>query len=240
MKVLGIQRPGPADLMTIGNAACGAVAVLVVVAYGTRPAADLSTSGIRAVTILLLVGTIFDTLDGAFARGGRGTPLGPMLDSLADALSFGVAPAMLLASIGMRGASTPEQVAVGLGMVAYVAAALLRLADFSSTRHEDAAFTGLPSPLAAGLAVAIAFLSDSPYVIAVGLGLVGYMMVSRLGYPKQRGPVLGAALLAWTFGIAGSLGLYDVRIGAVVIIVVIGVLLPVLPAIISRDRQPAL
>lgn len=234
-----MQRPGPADLMTLANAACGAIAVLVVVSYGTRPAGELATDGIRAVTVLLLVGTIFDTLDGAFARGGRGTPLGPLLDSLADALSFGVAPAVLLAAIGMRGAGTPEQVAVAIGMILYVSAALLRLADFSSGRHEDAGFTGLPSPLAAGLAVAVAFLSDSPLVIAAGLALIGLLMVSRLAYPKQKGPVLGAAMLAWSFGIAGSLGLYDVRIGAVVIIVVIGVLLPLLPLITRRDRLSA-
>lgn len=233
------MRPGPADLMTLANAACGAVAVLVVVSYGTRPAGDLATDGIRAVTVLLLVGTIFDTLDGAFARGGRGTRLGPLLDSLADALSFGVAPAVLLASIGMRGADLGEQVAVGSGMILYISAALLRLADFSSGRHEEAGFTGLPSPLAAGLAVAVAFLTDSPLVIAAGLAVIGFLMVSRLAYPKQKGPVLGAAMLAWTFGIAGSLGLYDVRIGAAVIIVVIGVLLPLLPLATDRDRLPA-
>lgn len=234
-----MQRPGPADLMTLGNAACGAVAVLVVAAFGSRPAADLTTDGIRAVTVLLLVGTIFDTLDGQFARGGRGTPLGPLLDSLADALSFGVAPAVLLGAIGLRGADPAQRVAVAVGVVVYVAAALLRLADFSSGRHEDQRFTGLPSPLAAGLAVAVAFLSASPWVIAAGLVVIGALMVSRLGYPRQQGPVLGAALLAWVFGIAGSLGLYDVRIGAVVILVSIGLLLPVLPLLGGRDRAPA-
>lgn len=236
MRILGIQRPGPADLMTLVNASCGAAAVLVVLAYADRPQHDLATSGIRTVTLLLLVGTIFDTLDGAFARRGGGTRLGPMLDSLADALSFGLAPAVLLAQLGMRGASTLESSFVVVGFLCYVGAALLRLADFSSSRQEDVQFTGLPSPLAAGVVVAIAFLSTSPIVVAVGLAVVGVMMVSRLAYPKQRGPVVAAALFAWVFGIAGTLGLYDVRIGAVVILFVIGFVMPALPALTAREH----
>lgn len=239
MRVLGIQRPGPADLMTLVNAACGAAAVLVVLAYADRPEHDLATSGIRTVTLLLLVGTIFDTLDGAFARRGGGTRLGAMLDSLADALSFGLAPAVLLAQLGLRGASTAESACVVVGFLGYVGAALLRLADFSSCRQGDVQFTGLPSPLAAGVVVAIAFLSTSPLVVAVGLAGVGLMMVSRLVYPKQRGPVVAAALVAWGFGIAGTLGAYDVRIAAVVMLFVILVVMPALPAITARERAAA-
>lgn len=239
MKILGIQRPGPADLMTLVNASCGATAVLVVLSYADRPERDLATSGIRTVTLLLLIGTIFDTIDGAFARRGAGTRLGAMLDSLADALSFGLAPAVLLAQLAMRGSSTLENVFVVAGFLCYVAGALLRLADFSSARQDDPRFTGLPSPLAAGLVVAIAFLNTSPFVVAIGLAVVGLMMVSRLAYPKQRGPVLAAALFAWVFGIAGTLGLYDVRIGAIVMLCVIGVVMPVLPRVVDRERSAA-
>jgi len=236
VRFLGIQRPGPADLMTLVNASCGAAAVLVVVSYAGRPVQDLATSGIRTVTLLLLVGTIFDTLDGAFARRGGGTELGGMLDSLADALSFGLAPAVLLAQLGMRGATTLESAFVVVGFLCYVGCALLRLADFSSCRHADAQFTGLPSPLAAGLVVAIAFLTTSPVAVAVGLGVVGLMMVSRLAYPKQRGPVVAAALFAWVFGIAGTLGAYDLRIAAVVMLFVIGIVMPALPALVPHER----
>lgn len=238
MRFLGIQRPGPADVMTLVNASCGAAAVLVVLNYANRPERDLATNGIRTVTLLLLVGTIFDTLDGAFARRGGGTRLGAMLDSLADALSFGLAPAVLLAQLGMRGSTTLESSLVVVGFLCYVGAALLRLADFSSSRLEDKRFTGLPSPLAAGAVVAIAFLTTSPLVIAAGLGAVGLMMVSRLAYPKQRGPVIAAALVAWTFGIAGTLGAYDVRIGAVVMLFVIVIVMPALPALVPHERAP--
>jgi hypothetical protein len=86
--------------------------------------------------------------------------------------------------------------------------------------------------------VAVAFLTTSPFVIAAGLTAVGLMMVSRLAYPKQRGPVIGAALVAWALGIAGTLGAYDVRIGAVVMLFVIVIVMPALPALVSHERAP--
>ncbi|WP_372728165.1 phosphatidylcholine/phosphatidylserine synthase [Nocardioides sp.] len=235
MKVLGITRPGPADVMTLMNAVCGAAAVLVVLSYAARPPADLAESGVRAATLLLLAGTIFDSLDGAFARGGRGTALGGMLDSLADALTFGFAPAVLLAQLGFVTASGPGRVLVVLGFLAYVSGALLRLADFSSSRQDDPAFTGLPSPLAAAAVVSLAFLTTSPLVIGIGLAALGLMMVSRLSYPKLRGPLVAAALAAWIGGILGTLGAFDMRIFAAVILLLIG-LTPVLPALMPRER----
>ncbi|WP_205475175.1 CDP-alcohol phosphatidyltransferase family protein [Nocardioides sp. SYSU D00038] len=239
MRLLGVQRPGPADVMTLANAACGAAAVLVVLHFAERSPATLDTDGIRTVTILLLIGTIFDTLDGRLARGGRGTRLGPMLDSLADALSFGLAPALLLAQLGLHTATGGERLAIGAGFIVYVGGALLRLADFSSGRLGDHRFTGLPSPLAAGLAVATGLLTSTPWIVAAVLAAVGVLMVSRLGYPKQRGPILAGAMVAWVFGIAGSLGVYDVRIGAVVILFVIGVVMPALPLLDLRHRAAA-
>ena len=235
MKVLGITRPGPADVMTLANAACGAAAVLVVLSYAARPPADLADSGVRAATLLLLAGTIFDSLDGAFARGGRGTTLGCMLDSLADALTFGFAPAVLLAQLAFVQATGPGQVLVVFGFLGYICGALLRLADFSSSRQDDPSFTGLPSPLAAAAVVSLAFLTTSPLVIGLGLALLGLMMVSRLPYPKLRGPLVAAALLAWLGGILGALGAFDMRIFAVVILTLIAIT-PVLPALMPRER----
>ncbi len=235
MRMLGITRPGPADMMTLTNAACGAAAVLVVLSYAGRPAQDLAATGVRAATLLLLAGTIFDALDGAFARHGRGTSLGGMLDSLADALTFGLAPAVLLAQLGLTGASPLGKVLIVLGFLAYISGALLRLADFSSSRQDDPHFTGLPSPLAAAAVVSLAFLTTSAVAIAIGLAVLGMMMVSRLTYPKLRGPLVAAAVLAWVFGIAGTLGTFDMRIFAIVILALI-CLTPALPAILPRQR----
>lgn len=237
MRLLGIERPGPADVMTLCNASCGASAILVVIAFASRPDAELLHSGVRLVALLMIAGTLFDSLDGMFARRrGGGSSLGGMLDSLADAVTFGLAPAVLLVEIGLRTGDPATRLLLLVGFLAYVAGALLRLADFSSARHADAEFTGLPSPLAAVLLLSVAFLTSTPLLIALSLGVAGLMMVSRIAYPLQRGPVLAAAGLAWVFGLAGTLGLYDVRIPATVAILVIGVVMPLVSMLHPHER----
>lgn len=239
MRLFGTTRPGAADVMTLGNAVCGGAAVLVVMAYAARPLHDLAHTGVRLVVVLLLAGTIFDCLDGRFARRGGGTGMGPMLDSLADAVSFGLAPATLLAQVALRGADLPGQVLVVAGFVVYVCGALLRLADFSSCRQSDDHFTGLPSPLGAAALLSLALLSTDTRVLAVGMGAVGLMMVSRLAYPLQRGPVVAVALLGWVLGLAGTLGVYDVRIFAGFVLVMIGVVLPLAPVVAGHHDRAA-
>ncbi|MDA5193264.1 CDP-diacylglycerol--serine O-phosphatidyltransferase [Govanella unica] len=146
----------------------------------------------------IAVGAIFlaallDTLDGRVARMVKGTSrFGAELDSLADVISFGVAPAVLiylwtLSSLG------------GIGWVlalAFAVCCALRLARFNVMSTDDqppsAFFVGLPSPMAAGLALWPLVLSfqfpDSvlarpaavaPYV-APYFALVGLLMVSQI------------------------------------------------------------
>lgn len=237
MRFLGIQRPGAADVMTLGNVCCGAAAILVVVGFAGRGEAELADSGLRLVALLLLAGTIFDSLDGAFARHGGGSSLGAMLDSLADAVTFGVAPAILLTALGLHGATRPEQVLLVVGFLVYVSGAVLRLADFSSVRHGETRFTGLPSPLAAMLLLSLAFLTGAPVVIALGLAGAGLMMVSRLAYPLQRGPLVVVAGFGWVFCIAGTLGFYDVRIPAAVgLLAIVG--MPMVATVVLHHREP--
>src|ERR1044071_4103783 len=90
-----------ADLLTIGNAACGAIAIFLCLDY-------LATDERRFLWIafaLLPAALAFDVLDGYVARlnKSRQSVLGADLDSLADVISFGVAPAVLGFTLGMRG-----------------------------------------------------------------------------------------------------------------------------------------
>ena len=90
-----------ADLLTIGNASCGTVAIFLCLDY-------LATGSARYVWtafILLPAALIFDVLDGYVARLNkkRQSVLGADLDSLADVISFGVAPAVLGFTLGLRG-----------------------------------------------------------------------------------------------------------------------------------------
>jgi CDP-diacylglycerol--serine O-phosphatidyltransferase len=114
-----------ADLLTIGNAACGAIAIFLCLDY-------LATDERRFLWIafaLLPAALAFDVLDGYVARlnKSRQSLLGADLDSLADIISFGVAPAVLGFTLGMRG---------GWDMVVltyFIVCGVSRLARFNAT-----------------------------------------------------------------------------------------------------------
>src|SRR6186997_2541702 len=91
----------PADALTIGNAACGTIAIFLCLDY-------LATDSRRflwTAFLLLPLALICDVLDGYVARLNRRrqSVLGADLDSLSDVISFGVAPAVLGYTLGMRG-----------------------------------------------------------------------------------------------------------------------------------------
>src|SRR5688500_16208267 len=90
-----------ADALTIGNAACGTIAIFLCL--------DFLATGHRAwlwaAFALLPIALVLDVLDGYVARLNRRrqSTLGADLDSLADVISFGVAPAVIGYTLGMRG-----------------------------------------------------------------------------------------------------------------------------------------
>lgn len=91
----------PADALTIGNAACGTIAIFLCLDY---IAAD-NRRFLWAAFLLLPLALVCDVLDGYVARLNRKRQslLGADLDSLADVISFGVAPAVLGFTLGLRG-----------------------------------------------------------------------------------------------------------------------------------------
>ena len=91
----------PADVLTAGNAACGTVAIFLCLDY---LAADVRGS-LWVAFVLLPLALVLDVLDGYVARStpSRQSVLGGDLDSLADIISFGVAPAVLGFTLGLQG-----------------------------------------------------------------------------------------------------------------------------------------
>ena len=123
---------------------------------------------------MLMAGMICDALDGRVARKtGRSSKFGEQLDSLADIVSFGLAPALLMVTLTQRelsqwgyapfGFEEFGRVAVFIGAI-YVCCAGLRLARFTvEATVEEAShhgFRGLPSPGAAGAVASLVFLHD--------------------------------------------------------------------------------
>ncbi len=144
----------PADFITLANGFTGTGSVLAVMQY----LVGAEERFLWIAFALLPLSLLFDFLDGRVARWRGGSALGPQLDSLADLISFGLAPAALAFAVGMRGG---WDAAV---LIYFVACGLSRLARFNATADELADesgkvryFEGTPIPtslvLVAGLAV---------------------------------------------------------------------------------------
>ena len=113
-----------ADLLTLGNGFCGAGAVLALMQYLITGASRWLVTAM----VLLPVALVFDFADGRVARWRhRSSALGADLDSLADVISFGLAPAALGFAVGLRGAL---DVVV---LLYFVACGISRLARFNAT-----------------------------------------------------------------------------------------------------------
>jgi CDP-diacylglycerol--serine O-phosphatidyltransferase len=137
------------SLFTLGNMFCGFFAILVSI----RGDYDLAA-------VLIGLSVVFDITDGAVARlVGAVTPFGLQFDSLADLVSFGLAPALVAFTLFSQGRDEWDP----LGWVAcfiWVACAAIRLARFNTTIDPTADkryFIGMPSPGAAGVVLASVF-----------------------------------------------------------------------------------
>jgi CDP-diacylglycerol--serine O-phosphatidyltransferase len=122
-----------ADFLTLGNAAGGVLAVFATMSY--VEARDVRW--LLAATALIPLAFVLDVLDGRVARWRmRHSALGRELDSLADVISFGMAPAAIAYGAGMTGL---WDIVI---LVSFVACGVSRLARFNVTADELAADTG--------------------------------------------------------------------------------------------------
>jgi CDP-diacylglycerol--serine O-phosphatidyltransferase len=146
----------PADFVTLGNAFSGAGAILAQMQF-------LATGQPRWLWLafgLMPLAFILDALDGRIARWRfQSSPLGADLDSLADVISFGVAPASLAFAVGLRGSL---DVVV---LLYFVGCGVSRLARFNVTAATLADstgkvkyFEGTPIPTSLGLVLVLAIL----------------------------------------------------------------------------------
>jgi len=143
-----------ADFLTLGNAACGVLAIFAVMA--SVEAHD--PRHLLTATALIPLALALDVLDGRVARWrARHSAMGRELDSLADVISFGVAPATIAYGAGMKGA---WDVVV---LVYFVACGVSRLARFNVTAETLSAgadkvkyFEGTPIPSSLALVAVVA------------------------------------------------------------------------------------
>jgi CDP-diacylglycerol--serine O-phosphatidyltransferase len=180
-------RTAVPNLLTFGNMSSGLASALLA-----------SDGRFTAAALAILAGNVFDALDGRATRAlGVDNKLGIDLDSLADMVTFGAAPALLIA----KAALLPAFGVWGFPIAAsFAAGALYRLARFNVGAHAEKAaatgaaasssFTGLPSPGGAGMIVALTLalpsLPAAGAVAAAVTALAAGAMVSRLPYPTFK------------------------------------------------------
>jgi CDP-diacylglycerol--serine O-phosphatidyltransferase len=165
------------SLLTTGNLFCGFLALI------------LTTQGrFTEAAVAVFVAMLLDVLDGKVARLTKTTTqFGVEFDSLADVVSFGVAPAFMLYSIALA----PLGRAAWLGAFLFVICGALRLARFNvyTGVTDRRYFVGLPIPAAAGMVGSVVLLVAGEELerwqsslIAVGTYLVSLLMVSTFRY----------------------------------------------------------
>jgi len=189
MKRVGIL---PA-LVTLGNGGCGLLAIYKV-----------HDAKFDEAALLILIAMVFDVLDGMVARrAGITSRFGAYLDSLSDAISFGVAPSFLVkAVLEASGLNIygPKMLAVMTAI--FSLCALVRLARYNvehtagegtgSEGKAVATFAGMPTPGAAGVLASLVFLQqDAQRLVNYDFLLIplpvlcvvlGFLMVSRVPY----------------------------------------------------------
>ncbi|MDB6152924.1 MAG: CDP-diacylglycerol/serine O-phosphatidyltransferase [Chthoniobacteraceae bacterium] len=200
------------NLMTAGNLVCGfasAVKVLegaLIQAAAPREAAaqalaaNLAADKFHWAIWLILASCIFDLLDGRLARlGGHESPFGREFDSLADIVSFGVAPALMVYRIVLYQFDRTGWIIAAL----YLVCGALRLARFNCLAAANSAaankeFRGFPIPAAAGLIASLTlfmlWLAESErelgrwkWVLPLLLIFLSWMMFSGFRYPSFKG-----------------------------------------------------
>lgn len=166
----------------------------------------------------ILLAAFMDGLDGRLARALNScTVLGMELDSLSDAISFCVAPVVLLYSWELQDFGTLGFIVLAI----YLCAGLFRLAKFNIiSKDQSNFFLGLPTPIAAFFLTSIVLYRDwisqnklayfllEKYVLFVAVIFISFLMVSKIKFPtfKNKGSRIGAlpffilGLLCFIFG----------------------------------------
>jgi CDP-diacylglycerol--serine O-phosphatidyltransferase len=192
------------NILTLGNLFSGCIAIAFIL--NSQPFLSeingqqywvVGTTQAYYGSLFILFAGIFDLFDGMVARWlGVSSPLGKDLDSLADVVSFGVAPSMILMKM-LWVAWIQKPHAMDVSMIwlapAFLVACFgaLRLARFNNSPTTTSYFTGVPIP-AIGLVVAsfplinlynpmnIGTSMQSPWIIYSIIGILCWLMVSKI------------------------------------------------------------
>lgn len=158
-----MRAPRLPDLLTTANLVCGVASILLA-----------SQGQLTIACWLIFLAALFDVFDGLAARAlGGGTPLGAQLDSMADMVSFGVAPAYAIWVLSAPALQT-DLLLIGAAAGIICIASAWRLAKFNVDTRQSTGFLGLATPANGLFWVSIV-------LVAVGNGMPGNAAAYALG-----------------------------------------------------------
>jgi CDP-diacylglycerol--serine O-phosphatidyltransferase len=197
------------NLMTAGNLFCGFAATLKIlegalIQASATPGLEEMAAGAAAEKFhfaiwCILASCFFDALDGRLARlGGHESPFGREFDSLADIVSFGVAPALMVYRIVLHEFPNAGWIIASI----YLICGALRLARFNCLAAEDSQsankeFRGFPIPAAAGVIASLTLcllwfdekgreIGQGKWVLPPLMIFLSWMMFSGFKYPSFK------------------------------------------------------
>jgi CDP-diacylglycerol--serine O-phosphatidyltransferase len=191
------------NLLTGANLFCGFVALTKIVYTDPQDIESGDFTRIYWALGFILLACIFDLFDGRVARmGGRESPFGREFDSLADLISFGVAPAFLMHRVVLKDISeTHPEIGWFIASI-YLICGAFRLARFNCLAAMSGSgggkeFLGFPIPSAAGLVASLTLLmiwlqeknfskSYLKFILPALMLFLSFMMVSNVKYPTFK------------------------------------------------------
>ena len=219
------------NLMTAGNLFCGFVAVIKCIQarllvdggdFAAAHSGHLPREFYIQAVWFILAAVLFDSLDGRLARmGGRTSLFGAEFDSLADVVSFGIAPALMVFFLILapkEGYQWFRELGWFVAFI-YLLCSAVRLARFNvitnpllqRSEHEASKdFLGLPVPAAAGAVASLVLfllhladnersLQQTTLALPVLLLLISFLMVSTIRYPSFKKVDWQTKTRLWTF-----------------------------------------
>ena len=222
------------NTITCGNLVSGCVSILFV-------SMDMPVKA----ALMIFVAGLFDFLDGFAARKLQAhSPIGADLDSLSDAVSFGVAPGFIMYWLMSQASSLPHVTVFGILLLPCLAFLLpvfsaIRLAKFNIDETQKTLFRGLPAP---GMAIFIASLplalsqvghlydGSMNYWVCLGITIIfSFLMVSRTRFFsfKMKSAKWKGNEVRWVFLMAAVAGFTAFRFTALPFIMVLYILLSV-------------
>lgn len=195
------------NVITAFGLSCG---LFVIFKMNMTPVGEVDFYALTATTGLLLLAAFADLIDGAIARAIKAeSEFGGVFDSLADAISFGVAPSVIILKSLSISPGTKLSFLLTTAATVFSLCGVLRLVRFNVNAMEAKGneeltlankknFTGLPIPAAAAAAVSmnLFLVSDEirgllsstfhAWLLAIVLFLLGYFMISRWKFPSIK------------------------------------------------------